>query len=250
MPLTDVSIPAVKALFDANVFGVMEMVTAFVPLLKLSVDSSRESDRFAAIVNISSQSDRVPFPFKGAYAASKAALSAYGRTLSVELHHSGIRVLTVVTGYVASQLGRRPPPLPPPGDANSAPASSLPLPQQPVLPPDSLFQPMRNDLIRPSRAGERMSADEYAETVVAEVLKGNGRSWSLWWGTGWRLGAMRDWMWAGGRIRSVWLLTWLGEGVTKRVMLRQWPFWKLSSATAATVAAGEERAGHQTRKDR
>lgn len=206
MPLTDASIPEVKALFDANVFGVMAMVSAFVPLLKANTDARR----FSTVVNISSQSDRVPFPFKGAYAASKAALSAYSRTLAVELHHLGVRVLTVVTGWVASRLGR---------DADTGAAI------QPTLPEGSLFAPMARDLIRPSRDGERMSADAFAEQVVGEVEKGGG--WRVW-GLGFRVGGMRDWISAGGMTRAVWFLTWFGEGLAKWIMLRQWPFWKLA----------------------
>lgn len=207
MPLTDVSISEVKALFDANVFGVMAMIVAFAPLLKANADDGR----FSAIVNISSQADRVPFPFKGAYAASKAALSEYSRTLAVELDPFHVRVLTVITGYVASRLGR---------DATG-------VAHQPVLPAESLFTPMARDLIRPSRDGERMPADEFAERIVREVLKENG--WRMWV-TGWRFGGMRDWIRAGGKTTAVWLLTWLGERVAKYAMLRQWPFWKLNAA--------------------
>lgn len=205
MPLPDADISAVRALFEANVFGVMATTSAFLPLL-IASSSTSPSSSLPTIVLISSQADRSPFPFKGSYAMSKAALSAYGRTLAVELDALGVRVLTVITGYVTSHMGR----------------GSSGAPVQPTLPQGSLFDAMKDALV-PNVAGKRMSADEYARRVVGEVAKGKGWAWGGWGGT-------REWIWAGGKTTAVWFLALWPEAVLKAVVLRRWPFWMLRQA--------------------
>lgn len=195
MPLTDASLSETRAVMEANVIGPLAMVQAFVPLLRRSDDG--------LIVNISSTADRVPFPFKGVYAMSKAALSAFSRTLSVELHYLDIRVLTVVTGFVSSLRGKKPED-----------------PDQPVLPSNSLFHNMASLIVR--KEGKRMSAEEYAEKVVTEALKTRG--WELgplcFWGR-------REWLWLGTSSGKVWLMTSLGERFSKWIVMKMWGFWRL-----------------------
>ncbi|KAJ2900494.1 hypothetical protein MKZ38_002448 [Zalerion maritima] len=200
MPLTDASLSETRAVMEANVIGPLAMVQAFVPLLIGSDD--------ALIINISSTSDRAPFPFKGVYAMSKAALTAFSRTLSVELHHLDIRVLTVVTGFVSTLLGRRPED-----------------PAQPQLPSKSLFTSMANFMIRKEPEGARMSADEYAKHVVNEALKGRGLEVGPL-----RLWGRKEWYYIGTSSTSVWLMTSLGERFSKWVIMKIWPFWRLKQA--------------------
>ena len=67
----------VRALFDVNLFAVMEMVHVFLPLLLKSNEGR--------VVQIGSLAGLMPVPFGAAYNASKAALHSFGDTLRVEL---------------------------------------------------------------------------------------------------------------------------------------------------------------------
>jgi 1-acylglycerone phosphate reductase len=76
-PCTDLEIETtVKGIFDVNIFGVMRVVQAFVPLL---------IEAEGMIVNIGSIAPVIPLVFGGAYNASKAALHAYADCLRMEL---------------------------------------------------------------------------------------------------------------------------------------------------------------------
>lgn len=67
---------AVHTMFDANVLGVMRMVKAFGHLLIKAKGT---------VVNIGSIAPIVPLAFSSAYNATKAALHAYGDSLSMEM---------------------------------------------------------------------------------------------------------------------------------------------------------------------
>src|SRR6185503_1198578 len=65
-------------LFDVNLFGVVETVRAFLPLLKANAGGGH-------IVITASLSSLYPTRSQGAYAATKAAVAMYGETLALEL---------------------------------------------------------------------------------------------------------------------------------------------------------------------
>ena len=73
----DIDMDKVRALFDVNLFAVMEMVHVFLPLLLKSNEGR--------VVQIGSLAGLMPVPFGAAYNASKAALHSFGDTLRVEL---------------------------------------------------------------------------------------------------------------------------------------------------------------------
>lgn len=91
----------VRRLFDANVFGLMDVVTTFAPLL---IASAPGASKTPTIVNVASILARVPFVFSSAYNASKAAVSSYSDTLRLELSPLGVRVVTVFMGEVSTGL--------------------------------------------------------------------------------------------------------------------------------------------------
>lgn len=78
--------------FDVNVFGSVQMTKAVIPTMK--------DQRSGSIVFINSMSMRRIRRNFGAYAATKAALLATAQTLAKELGPDGIRVNSVVPGYI------------------------------------------------------------------------------------------------------------------------------------------------------
>jgi 1-acylglycerone phosphate reductase len=191
MPLADAALDRVRDVFETNVVSVIGLTNAMLPLLLASE---------GLVVNISSYSDRLPYPFKGVYSMSKAALTAYSRNLSVELAEFNVRVLNVVTSFVQSQG------------------------QSGVLepwPPGSLYASLQG-VGQKVGSGKRMTADEYAVHVVTEALRGKG------WDIGpWRFFGTREMMRLGSQSWRMFLLEILGEGWKRFMVLRMWPFWKL-----------------------
>lgn len=106
-------------MYDVNVFGPMEIVRQFTPLLfpvqgtivnigsqfyvTLPLHSFQGcgltcQQFFAGILGI------MPYPLTAVYNGSKAALAQYSETLRLELEPLKIKVVTVVTGQVGSNL--------------------------------------------------------------------------------------------------------------------------------------------------
>lgn len=86
-----------REMFDVNVFGLLNVTKAAIPLLR----EAGQGD----IINVSSMAGRrVPDAMGGIYAASKAAVNAISETLRRELHGSGIRISVVSPGKVETEL--------------------------------------------------------------------------------------------------------------------------------------------------
>ncbi|KAJ4316050.1 hypothetical protein N0V84_008049 [Fusarium piperis] len=99
-PAVEADPSRVRNLFATNVFGLMEMVTAFMPLLLESVTSNYTP----TIVNVASILARIPFLFSSAYNASKAAVASYSDTLRLEFQPLGLKVVTLYMGEVSTPL--------------------------------------------------------------------------------------------------------------------------------------------------
>jgi 1-acylglycerone phosphate reductase len=78
-------------MFDANLFGIMNMCQTFLPQLLAAKGS---------IINMGSVAAHMPLPFFSNYAASKAALHAYSECMRVELAPLGVAVTYVMAGNV------------------------------------------------------------------------------------------------------------------------------------------------------
>lgn len=101
-----VSIDEVRAIWDTNVFGVLAVYQAMLPLLRLSSD--------ARIVNVSSGVGSLAanadpaFPYRNiytpGYAASKTALNGITLAMMIELEGSGIKVNLVSPGFTSTAL--------------------------------------------------------------------------------------------------------------------------------------------------
>ncbi|GAP87931.1 putative NADPH-dependent 1-acyldihydroxyacetone phosphate reductase [Rosellinia necatrix] len=177
-PALDISLPDVRATFETNVFSIMAMVQAFV-------------DQLAAarglIVNISSLSSITPYLFGSVYCASKAAVSAYSRTLRMELAPLGVRVMVSMTGTVRS---------------NTASQGHR------VLPAGSLYAAARHVFewrLVFSQNADTMDTATFAARLVRDSLRPERPAWLR------SLFGRPDWFWYGGLARSAWLGHSIGE---------------------------------------
>jgi NAD(P)-dependent dehydrogenase (short-subunit alcohol dehydrogenase family) len=91
-PLSVLDPQVVRRHFEVNVIGVLHVVQAFLPLLRRAKGNDSRPGR---IVNISSVSGRIAYPFMGAYAASKHALEALSDSLRRELLIYGVDVVVI-----------------------------------------------------------------------------------------------------------------------------------------------------------
>lgn len=85
-----------EAIFATNVLGV---VTTFMPFARAM--RRRGSGK---LVGISSVAGVRGLPGAGAYSASKAALSRYLESLRIEMHGTGVRVVDIRPGYIATPM--------------------------------------------------------------------------------------------------------------------------------------------------
>ncbi len=99
-PLEDLPIAEFRDQIETNVVGTLAVTQAFLPLLR----QARTAGHTARIVNISSVSGATAMPFLGAYAAAKFALEALSDSLRRELHGSGIEVVLIQPGGIATPV--------------------------------------------------------------------------------------------------------------------------------------------------
>jgi NAD(P)-dependent dehydrogenase (short-subunit alcohol dehydrogenase family) len=96
--LTEVAddLPAFRAVLETNVLG---LVHSFHPFVGPMRDARR-----GTLAGIASVAGLRGLPGAGAYSASKAAAIAYLESLRVELAGSGVAVVTVCPGYIATPM--------------------------------------------------------------------------------------------------------------------------------------------------
>lgn len=90
------SIEQAQALFDVNVFGVMRVTNAVLPVMR--------RQRQGRIVNLSSLLGLIPAPYSALYAATKHAIEGYSESLDHELRAFGIRVVLVEPAYTRTSF--------------------------------------------------------------------------------------------------------------------------------------------------
>ncbi len=94
-------LPAFRDVFDTNVLGLVHSFHPFVAAMRAA--------RRGTLVGIASVAGFRGLPGAGAYSASKAAAITYLESLRVELAGSGVAVVTVCPGYVATPMTARNP---------------------------------------------------------------------------------------------------------------------------------------------
>ena len=89
-------LPAFHRVFQTNVMGMAQTFQPFIAAMKARGSGS--------LVGIASVAGIRGLPGAGAYSASKAATIAYLEALRVELRGSGVKVVTIVPGFVATPM--------------------------------------------------------------------------------------------------------------------------------------------------
>lgn len=97
--LEQADIPEVQRMFDVNVFGILRLLGAVVPVMRTQGEG--------VIVNISSIAGKFGLPHSGVYAATKHAVEAISESLSHELALSGIRVVVIEPGFFVTDFQSR-----------------------------------------------------------------------------------------------------------------------------------------------
>lgn len=165
MPVSDLSIPEAKKLFDLNVWSYIAVTQAFLPLLLKSR---------GMIVNQTSGASVVTVPFQSAYNASKAAIAMFSDTQRLELEPFGITVVDLKTGTVKSNIMKN--------NKEMTQAS---------LPKGSIYEPAK-EAVEKTMSGDKifesaMSAQQWAEVVAHNLLKKKPPP-NIW------TGGLNDWL--------------------------------------------------------
>ena len=170
MPVSDLSIPQAKKLFDLNVWSYLAVTQAFLPLLLKSK---------GMIVNHTSIVSILTIPFLSAYNASKAAMATFSNTQRLELEPFGVTVVELKSGSVKSNIMKN--------FKEVTPAS---------LPKGSIYEPAK-EAVEKTMSGDvffesAISAQQWAEGVAHNLLKkkpppniwtGGLSTWLIWVGT-------------------------------------------------------------------
>ncbi|KAJ5512130.1 Short-chain dehydrogenase/reductase SDR [Penicillium fimorum] len=158
MPVSDMSIPEAKNLFNLNVWSPLAVTQAFLPLLLKSK---------GMIVNNTSVASLCSVPFQSAYNASKAAMASFSDAERLELKPFGIRVVELKTGVVESNFQK---------NQRKEHAVSLPA--------GSIYEKAKEVIARTIRGtifeGSGMPAQQWAKLVVMDLL--NSSTPNVWRG--------------------------------------------------------------------
>lgn len=146
-PVLDAGAEGLRQQFEVNVFAVMDLTQACLPLLLQTK---------GLVVNIGSVSGVLTTPFAGVYCASKAALHSLSDALRMELAPLGVRVLTVQPGAIDTGFAQR-----------------ATLEAEQLLKADSLWWPMREGVMLRANASQNQptSAERFAKSLMTQLNK-------------------------------------------------------------------------------
>ena len=100
-PLSELPASAVREHLETNVMGVVHVTQAFLPSLRMQPGRTQPPGR---IVNLSSVSGRIAYPFMGPYAASKHALEALSDSWRRELMLYGVDLIVIEPGAIQTPI--------------------------------------------------------------------------------------------------------------------------------------------------
>ena len=99
--LEDVSIEESKQVFEANLFGILRVCQAVIPVMR--------EQRSGYIINVSSLGGLFAMPYDGIYCASKHAVEGLTETLRMELKQFGINTVLIEPGDIDTGMTARMP---------------------------------------------------------------------------------------------------------------------------------------------
>jgi NAD(P)-dependent dehydrogenase (short-subunit alcohol dehydrogenase family) len=142
--------------FDVNLFGMIELTRATLPLLRRGV--SAHGAFVPRLLFTSSIGGRISQPVLAPYTTSKFATTALGDALRLELSRQGIGVTVVEPGAVATEIWAK-------GDDSAAQFHS-------DHPARTLYGPEIDGIVAASKriAAKAISADEAARPIVRSIL--------------------------------------------------------------------------------
>ncbi|KAI1121329.1 short-chain dehydrogenase/reductase [Nemania abortiva] len=187
LPFADTDVEEARRVFDVNVLGPFAVTKGFLPLL-IEAAKRENGGRDAVVANIGSINAVLRPPFLGPYNASKAAVECWGASIRTELAPLGVRVVTVKTGSIQSDL------------FNNAPPTKLP--------EGSLYEPVKDFVEgRKMLDGQKfMPAEVYAKNVADELLRPK----------------VKHVIWQGSLTTISWILSWFGwEGMLDGVLIKE-----------------------------
>jgi short-subunit dehydrogenase len=85
-----------REVFETNFFGALGGMQVAIQVMK--------SQGGGTVINISSVAGYITVPGSGAYGATKFALNAIGKAAALELRGTGVHVMTVCPGYIATNF--------------------------------------------------------------------------------------------------------------------------------------------------
>ena len=92
----DLAMDEIKAQYETNVFGLIRMTQAVLPIMR--------RQKSGTIVNISSGAGRFGFPIGSAYVSTKFAVEGLSESISYELEPFGIKVAIVEPGVIRTNF--------------------------------------------------------------------------------------------------------------------------------------------------
>jgi short-subunit dehydrogenase len=95
-PLEEISVEEFKEQFETNVFGVIRVTQAVLPIMR--------RQRKGTIVNISSVAGKIGFPLTSAYVSSKFALEGLSESIAYEIEQFGIKVILIEPGVIKTNF--------------------------------------------------------------------------------------------------------------------------------------------------
>src|SRR5215472_1599783 len=93
----ELSMEEIKAQFETNLFGVIRVTQAVLPIMR--------KQKSGIIVNISSGAGRIGFPGMSAYVSTKFAIEGLSESMSYELEPFGIKMVLVEPGFIKTNIG-------------------------------------------------------------------------------------------------------------------------------------------------
>jgi NAD(P)-dependent dehydrogenase (short-subunit alcohol dehydrogenase family) len=92
----ELSIEEFKEQYETNVFGVIRVTQAVLPIMR--------NQKCGTIVNISSIAGKIGFPLTSAYVSSKFALEGLSESMACEIEQFGIKVMLIEPGVIRTNF--------------------------------------------------------------------------------------------------------------------------------------------------